>query len=415
MPLRASLAQLHWHKDITEEIPASEGPLPERAEVVVIGGGYMGGATAYWLSRMGAAVVVVERRGVSTGATGRNAGFIAPGLGEAFADGVAKYGREGALERLNFTRRGRDLALAAIRELSIDCDLECTGGLTLASSNAEWKTLQASATLLQREGVGVEIVPRSELGSHFHAPVPEGFLGGVYNPETALVNPVKLNNAVVREAVRRGARLYPYTEVTAITEAADGRQIVETSRGEVTAGWVILATNAWSPLLAGFLRHRIAPVRGQIFATEPAPPTFKRAMSTNYGYEYWSQRADGAIVLGGARWAVEDRDEGYYAEELRPEIQSALYRFLTERFPSLAGVPVARAWSGIMGFSRDGYPFIGPMPGRERLIIIAGFTGHGGPYPQIAGKCVAELIVRGKSEEPLHNYALDRPPPTGKT
>ena len=212
-----------------------------------------------------------------------------------------------------------------------------------------------------------------------------------------------------------GARLVPHTEVTAITPAADGCEVLDTSRGEVRARRVVLATFAWSPLLAGFLRHRIAPVRGQIFATEPAPPTFKRAMSTNYGYEYWSQRKDGAIVLGGARWAVEDRDEGYYAEELRTEIQQALYRFLTERFPTLAGVQVARAWSGIMGFSRDGYPFIGPMPGRPSLYVVAGFTGHGGPYSQIAGRCIAELIAHGKTDEPLHHFALDRPmPPAGR-
>jgi hypothetical protein len=79
------------------------------------------------------------------------------------------------------------------------------------------------------------------------------------------------------------------------------------------------------------------------------------------------QRADGTIVLGGARWAAPDRDEGYYAEEVNPAVQDALERFLRDTFPTLRDLRVARRWAGIMGFSADGYPFIGPMPGRPRL------------------------------------------------
>lgn len=409
MPRRAALANLHWHKDIHEEIAGEPGPLPERAEVVVIGGGYMGGSTALWLARNGIEPVVLERRGFSTGATGRNAGFVAPGLGEPFAQGIERWGKAAALERLNFTRRGRDLVITTIKELEIDCDLELAGGLTLASGQREWRLLRNSGEALRAVGLShYEVLTRRGLRDHFHVPVPEGFPGGLYNPETALVNPAKLSNAVLREAQRVGAKLHPYTEVTAITQAADGCEVIDTNKGEIRASRVVLATNAWSPLLAGLLRHRIMPVRGQIFATEPAAPTFMHGMSTNYGYEYWSQRQDGAIILGGARWAVEDRDDGYYAEELRAEIQDALYRFLTERFPTLAGIKIARRWAGIMGFSRDGYPFIGPMPGRERFYVIAGFTGHGGPYSQIAGKCIAELIAHGKTDEPIHHFSLDR-------
>ena len=131
-------------------------------------------------------------------------------------------------------------------------------------------------------------------------------------------------------------------------------------------------------------------------------------MSTNWGYEYWSQRAGGAIILGGARWATPDRDEGYLAEETNPKIQDALLRFLVEGFPLLAGVRVERRWAGIMGFSPDGYPFIGSIPGRPGLYALAGFTGHGGPYSLIAGRAIAELIAHGRTDEPLHHVALDR-------
>ncbi len=407
MPTSAALRDLHWLQGV-EPVPGDDGPLPTRAEVVVVGGGYVGSSVACWLAKRGIAAVVLERRGVATGATGRNAGFIAPGLGMAFAEAVQRYGREGAIERLEFTRRGRALALALIDELGIDCDLELQGGLTVASSPEEWAAIRASGAALEREGFPYRLLSREELREHIATELPERFLGALFNPETALVNPAKLSGGVARAAQRLGARIFTGADVFALTDLPDGRIAVETGRGEIVAERVVLATNAWTPLLCGLLQGRIAPVRGQIFATEPAPRVFLRGMSTNWGYEYWSQRSDGAIVLGGARWAVPDRDEGYYAEELRAPIQDALYAFLIGCFPVLAGVRVARRWSGIMGFSADGYPFIGPLPGRERLLVAAGFTGHGGPYWAVAGQCLAELIASGRPDPALRHYAIDR-------
>jgi sarcosine oxidase subunit beta len=405
---RAALAGLHWLQRVEEEFPGEEGPVPARAEVVIVGGGYVGATTAYWLARRGVAAVLVERRGIATGASGRNAGFIAPGLGISFAAAVARYGRGAALERLQFTRDGRNLALAIIEELGLECELEATGGLTLAASPEEWEGLRANAEALCAAGVSIEVLTRDAIAPHLHVPVPERFPGALFNPETLLVNPARLVHGIARAARTLGARIFTHTEVLSLTDLPDGRIEVETARGVISAVRVVLATNAWSPLLAGFFKDRIAPVRGQIFASEPAPPTFRRAMSTNYGYEYWSQRADGTIVLGGGRWAVPDRDEGYYAEEVNPAIHAALEFFLTETFPSLHGLRVAQRWSGIMGFSRDGYPFIGAVPGRPNLYVAAGFTGHGGPYFAIAARCVADLIVDGRTDQPLHHFAPDR-------
>lgn len=405
--MSTALGALHW-LDGVAEVPDAGEPPPARADVVIVGGGYVGAATAYWLARLGVGAVLLERRGIATGASGRNAGFIAPGLGMAYAEAVATFGHESALARLAFTRAGRDLALAMIEEIGIACDLEAQGGLTVAASAKEWQSLRASGEALVAHGAPIQVLTRDELGPHLAVPVPQRFHGGLYNPETLLVNPAKLARGIAEGARRLGARLFTHTNVLALTDTPDGRVAVETDRGEISAARVVLATNAYSPLLVGFLRQRITPVRGQIFATDPAPPTFRRAMSANYGYEYWSQRADGRIILGGGRWAAPDMDEGYYTEELNPTIQSALYAFLTDAFPTLRGVGLHRQWSGIMGFSTDGYPFIGPLPGRERVIVAAGFTGHGGPYFTITGKCVAELIAHGESGTSLEAYAPGR-------
>lgn len=404
---RVSLTNVHWLREIAQPFPTPEQPLPARAGVVIIGGGYTGAATALWLARMGIEAVVIERRGVATGATGRNAGFIAPGLSEPFATSVQRFGHDGALRRVNFTRFGRDLALSLIEDLGLECELERSGGLTLASSPEEWRLLRESGEALRRAGLPVEVLAHAELRPHFALPVPERFAGGLFNPETLLVNPARLAIGLMREACRLGSRLHQNTEVFALTDRPGGIT-VETSRGEISAGRVVLATNAWSPLIVGLLKDRIAPVRGQALVTAPVPPAFSGALSANHGYEYWSQRRDGRIILGGARWAVPDGDQGHYAEEINPAVQSALYHFLTESFPALRGIAVERQWSGIMGFSRDGYPYIGPLPGRERLIVAAGYTGHGGPYFAVAGRCVAQFIAHGSCDPPLSDYAAER-------
>lgn len=408
-PVPPSRSRLHWLRDLNDaDVPAAAGALPARADVVIVGGGYMGCATAMWLARAGVQAVLVERRGIATGASGRNAGFIAPGLGLATPDVIARGGRASALERLRFEWRGRDLVLALVKELATDVELEALGGLTLAASPREWETLVASGADLRREGFPVETLAQAELQDHIAAPVPDTLFGGLFNPETLLVNPARLCRAIAEEAHRQGARLFTNTEVTAIDDAGERSFFVSTSRGITLARHVVVAMNAWTPLVVGLLKDRIRPVRGQMLATAPAPRTFLRAMSANEGYEYWSQRHDGRIVLGGARWAVADRDEGYYAEDVNTTIQSALYQFLTESFPSLAGIPVERRWSGIMGFSRDGFPLIGPLPERPGMFVIAGFTGHGGPYAVIAGQCIADLIRHGKTDEAVHLFALDR-------
>ncbi|MHB8577005.1 MAG: NAD(P)/FAD-dependent oxidoreductase, partial [Dehalococcoidia bacterium] len=295
----AAFANLHWLKDLDDEFSAGDAPLPTSADVVIVGGGYVGAATALWLARLGVQAILMERRGIATGATGRNAGFIAPGLGMSFATGVERYGESGAVERLAFTRHGRDLALQLIEEIGIDCDLEAPGGLTIASSAEEWQEVQRNVAALRKAGFTYELLDHGDLSDHFIAPAPKRFLGALFNPETLLVNPAKLSRGLMREAKRLGAGIFPHTEVWGFTDLSDGRIAVETARGAVQAARVVLATNAWSPLLAGFLKDRITPVRGQVFATAPAPPVFRRAMSTNWGYEYWSQRADGTIVLGG--------------------------------------------------------------------------------------------------------------------
>jgi glycine/D-amino acid oxidase-like deaminating enzyme len=162
---------------------------------------------------------------------------------------------------------------------------------------------------------------------------------------------------------------------------------------------VVHATNAWAPELLPALREVVQPVRGQVIVTAPAPPLWPFGLSTNHGYEYWMQRPDGRIVLGGLRWHTPTREEGTRDDTVvEPQVSAALHAFLPRRFPALAGIAVEHEWTGIMGFTPDRNPLVGPVPGSPGEHVVAGFNGHGMSMAFLCARAGAE-IVAGRTPE----------------
>jgi gamma-glutamylputrescine oxidase len=178
--------------------------------------------------------------------------------------------------------------------------------------------------------------------------------------------------------------------VYALESHADGVR-VRARGGDILAQRVILATNAWTPLLAHEFDGVIHPARGQVLATAPAPTVLHQACYCDEGFEYFQQLADGRFVLGGYR-NLAFAEEATYADRTTPRIQQALDDFLARHFPELATVPVERRWSGTMGFTDDGLPLIGRLKRDDRIAFAAGFNGHGlGLGIMVADELVREL------------------------
>src|SRR5207237_7467686 len=117
-------------------------------------------------------------------------------------------------------------------------------------------------------------------------------------------------------------------------------------------------------------------------------------LSTNHGYEYFMQRPDGRIVLGGMRWKTPGMEVNNDDDTtLVSSVSAGLRGFLPAHFTDLAPVPVQQEWVGVMGFSKDRNPLVGPLPGRPGEYIAAGFTGHGMPMTFFAGRNVADMIA----------------------
>src|SRR5262245_42927312 len=239
--------------------------LPARADVVVIGGGITGVSAAYWLGGLGVEVLVLERRGLAGGATGRNGGHISPGTGERFSESCARYGPRVARAIWDFSHRCAEAVAALVAAHEVECGLRFGGSVSLALTPEELRQVEATAEALAALGVPVEAWDRATCGARTHG---ADFLGGVLRRSAGQLWPARLVFALAEQALARGAAIHTGTAVRGI-ERERGGLVVRTDHGDVRAGRVIHATNAWARHLLPALDGVIVPVRGQVIVTEP--------------------------------------------------------------------------------------------------------------------------------------------------
>ncbi len=337
------------------------------ADVAIVGGGIAGIASAYFLAKAGASVVVLEGRGVAEAASGRNAGFLLAGVAENFVAAARRYGEARALRIWDVTRRTQTLVRSLVAEHGIDCELRWNGSDQIAGDDEEWAGIRESARRLAAHGVRVS--------------VDAGRRAATYQDDADL-HPVRWIRGLARAASTAGARIH---EDTPVVDVRDG--VARTAGGAVRAGAVLLCTNAYTSHL---LDARIRPVRGQMLATAPAPAVFARPAYAHRGYRYWRQTADGRVVVGGWRDTAVEREVG---EDETPteEIQQHLDAFLREHGIT---APVTHRWAGTMGFSHDALPYVGHAG--ARLFVCAAFTGHGMSFGPACAE-IAAALVRGAS------------------
>ncbi|MFN8496580.1 MAG: FAD-binding oxidoreductase [Anaerolineae bacterium] len=374
------------------------GDLPRRAGVVVVGAGVMGASVALFLARAGADVVLVERGTLAGGATGRNAGIVSPGTTESYRSTIEARGHAAARAIWQYSEDSAALLRQTLAEEGIDAGYRPEGSYAVALSEDDETRHQATIEALARDGFETEWLDAPALQGRVGVALPAAIRGARFNPRGAVVHSSRLVCGLADAAARHGAAVRTGVAVKAVRQG-----VVETGLGDIAADHVILATNAWTGDLAPGLAQVIEPVRGQMRATAPLPGrVFPGAWSANDGGEYWQQTADGAWALGGMRRVAPDADRPYTENHLRPEVQAALDEFVNQNFPDLASAPVAYRWAGIMGFTPDSTPLVGPLsPG---LWIAAGCTGHGMPYTTETGRVLAEWICRGQPDRDMSPF-----------
>lgn len=390
----------------TDSTAAYEGrsdALPDRADVVVVGGGFTGLSAARSLAMRGARVVVLEAGAVAAEASGRNGGHVNNGLAVDYATVAARVGREQAAAWYRAYDDAVDTVERIVREESIACDFHRRGKLKLASRPAHYDELARSFERLRREAdPQVELVPpqrvHEEIGS-------DGFAGGLLFKKSAQMHMGQFGRGLAEAAARRGALIYDHTPVDRLQRLRGQAYRVHTRRGTIDASQVLVATGATSIgafSSFSFWRRRIVPIGSFIIVTEPLDaavvqgllPQRRTYTTTDTLHNYFRVTPDNRLVFGGrARFALSSpRSDAKSGQVLREQMVGI--------FPSLRDVRIAYCWGGIVDMTQDRLPHAGEKDG---LFYSMGYSGHGTQMSVHMGECMARVMAGDVAANPWRN------------
>ena len=360
-----------WQATMPELPDRSGRPLPDSADVVVIGGGYAGINAARELARRGVNVTLLEAMTLGFGASTRNGGIVHAGYKWGPRELMQRYGEQTGRALYQETLDGYQTVKRLIADEAIDCDFREVGHLELAYAPSHVEDLQHAAGSLALMGIETAFVPRErirdEIGSdaYFAALVVEG---------SGLIHPGRYFAGLAAAADRAGADLHEGTRARAIRRQGDGRFVVETERGAVLAGDVFVATNGYTDGVAPSLRRRIIPIGSYIIASEPLPEELAQEISPkgrsffdtkNFLY-YWHISADRRMIFGG---------RASFMPTSIDRTAAILHKGLLEVHPQLAGYRIDYAWGGNVGFTFDRMPHVGRT--KDGIAYAMGCCGTG--------------------------------------
>jgi gamma-glutamylputrescine oxidase len=353
---------------LEEASPArSETTIDGRVDVAIVGAGVTGCSAALRLAEGGLRVRVHDARGIAEGASGRNGGFALGGGATGYDVARETYGADRAASYWRWTND----ALDRLAELAGDA-LRRPGSYRLASDEEEREDVRREYEALREDDFEVEWlddVPGGAAGR---------FRGAILHPEGGSIQPARFVRRLAALATEAGAEIREHDRV-------DDLESLDADR-------VLVATDGYGHGLVRELADLIWPTRGQVIASEPLDRVlYDRPHYARHGFDYWQQLPDGRILLGGFR-DTSILDELTDVEETTPAIQASLESYLRE----LAGadVQVTHRWAGIFGLTQDMLPLVGPVPGRDGGVWVAGgYSGHGNVLGFGCGELVADAML----------------------
>ena len=387
-----------WYRDTG--LPERRPPLPRDldVDVAVVGAGYTGLWTAYYLAQAqpDLRIAVLEKEFAGFGASGRNGGWLSaktPGKIQAYA---ATHGLSEAVRLQQEMFRAVDEVVHVAREEGIDAHVQKDGTLHVATTPAQYARLTAGLPEQRRHGWGFEdlvLLDREATDDRVRV---AGAVGATWSPHCARVQPARLVRGLADAVERRGVSIY---EGTTVLEVSPGR--VRTDHGTVRATYVIRALEGFTAGLPGHRRSWL-PMASSMVATEPLPQDawdeigWKGAELVSdeaHGFAYVQRTQDGRIALGGravpyrfgSRWDERGETLGDTVEQLR----SVLGRL----FPAARAVGIQHAWSGVLGVPRDWTGTVGLDEGTG-LGWAGGYVGHGVTSTNLAGRTLADLVLK---------------------
>ncbi|MBZ5719840.1 MAG: FAD-binding oxidoreductase [Acidobacteriia bacterium] len=375
------------------------------ADVVILGAGYTGLWTAYYLLKTnpGLEVAVVEKEIAGFGASGRNGGWCSSKFPVTPAMLEQRYGRDAARALMLAMNGSVEEVALVCEEEGIDAHFHKGGILTLARGEHHLPMLRSAFEAYSRLGLGQQYRLYSAGEAQERVRV-TNVCGALYASENASIHPARLVRGLARAVERRGGVIYENTEVMDFERGTAPR--LAAPSGELRARQaIVLAGESYLSRLRK-LHRAVLPVYSLIALTEPLTAAQwaqigwqnrESLASCNYTVDYLSRTADGRILFGsrGAPYRFGSRisDE----QDRHAETHARIQQLLVEWFPVLRGVKFTHAWGGPVGMPRDWMPMTEFDP-VTKIATARGYTGQGVSTTNLTGRILAELISGKRTE-----------------
>jgi glycine/D-amino acid oxidase-like deaminating enzyme len=395
-----------WLDDVPGDLrPRASLEGPADVDVAIVGAGYTGLWTAYYLAKADPhlRVAVVEKDIAGFGASGRNGGWVSPFFATPLTTLARSHGRDAAVRmQLEMFATVEEIGRACAAE-GIDARFHQGGSLWVSTSPAQTprvrEVYETQRSFLDRDEDWVWL-SRGEVHERVRV---EGCLGGMYSPRYASVQPARLVRGLAEAAERLGVRIY---ERTPALSAGPGG--VETPAGRLSAGVVILATEGYTCTLPGHERD-VVPIYDFMIATEPLPAAVwdeigwrgREVLSdARYLFVYVQHTADDRIAIGGTAAPYHFGSRISQRFERPRAIFADVHAALCRLFPAVTDAQVTHRWGGVLGATRDWHTCVEYDPAAG-FGWAGGYVGDGVATANLAGRTLTDLVL-GRETDLVH-------------
>jgi len=391
----------------------ASGPSRERlegsvqADVVIVGAGYTGLWTAYYLLKSDPSlqVVLLDKHHVGFGASGRNGGWASAIFPISLSRVAELYSHSAALDLQAAMNNTVDEIGRVLSHENVDADYSKQGFLSLARSAPQMARAKAAVDASARFGLPHQwrVLDSAQALAKVGA---QGTLGGLYTEHCALIHPGKLVRGLAKLVEQMGARIYEHSAVTQLTPGE-----VRTAQGSVKAGFTVRATEAFTSQQPGYSRF-VIPLYSLVLATEPLPRELLGKLNLDHRMAFNDMRhlrvygqvtAEGRLVFGGRgapyHWGSQMSGDADLVDKVHSKIHAAMLEF----FPDLADAHITHRWGGALGVSRDWCPTVS-IDRQKRLAWAGNYVGDGVATSNLAGRILRNLIL-GRDEQ-INTLAL---------
>jgi len=366
-------------------------------DVIIIGGGIMGAATAFFLTHRGRSVSLLEHGLIGQQASGTNFG------------NVRRQGR--FLPQLPLANRSLELWQRLPELIGEDVEFIATGHLRVCYREQQIAVVESYAASASDYGLQLEIISQNELRARFPYIGTEA-IAGSYSPHDGHANPRLAAPAFARAAQRQGASVFENTSIDTIAKVGEDFQVIARDGRQFRAPIVLITAGAWGNQLSSQFEQPVPlKVHGpQMGVTEPAPYRIKPVLgvSTSIPEEvvYLRQIPRGNIIFGGGKRgiALPETRRAY----VNPDNTLSQLTQIRRIVPALSNLHVIRVWSGVESYLPDDIPIMGPSGAVSGLYYAFGFCGHGFQLGPGVGDIMAELIDTGSTSTPIEPFHIER-------